>query len=53
MQLKVEAFDYLQLPVAVKEGRVGKLQIQVPPHGHVQDTRGLPLLAMHRERVLP
>lgn len=30
VKLKAEAFDYLQLPVDVKEGIVGRLQVQVP-----------------------
>jgi N-terminal region of Chorein or VPS13 len=29
VKLKVEAFDYLQLPVDIKEGVVGRLQVQV------------------------
>ena len=33
VRLKVEAFDYLQLPLAVKEGVAGKLQIQVHDRG--------------------
>lgn len=32
VKLKTEAFDYLQLPFDVKEGVVGRLQVQVPVH---------------------
>ncbi|KAM1717129.1 hypothetical protein COP2_025269 [Malus domestica] len=30
VELSLEAFDYLQLPFALKEGRVGKLSIKIP-----------------------
>lgn len=30
VELILEAFDYLQLPIALKQGRVGKLSIKVP-----------------------
>jgi hypothetical protein len=29
VQLRVEAFEYLQLPFAIKEGSVGRLKLQV------------------------
>lgn len=29
MQLRVEAFEYLQLPFVIKEGSVGRLKLQV------------------------
>lgn len=28
-QLRVEAFDYLQLPFVIKEGSIGRLRLQV------------------------
>jgi hypothetical protein len=30
-QLRVEAFDYLQLPFVIKEGSIGRLRLQVRP----------------------
>ncbi|CAN8265066.1 unnamed protein product [Cochlearia groenlandica] len=30
VELILEAFDYLQLPIALKQGRVGKLSIKIP-----------------------
>lgn len=30
VELRLEAFDYLQLPIAIRKGVVGKLKIQVP-----------------------
>ncbi|XP_034206662.1 uncharacterized protein LOC117620640 isoform X2 [Prunus dulcis] len=30
LELSLEAFDYLQLPFALKQGRVGKLSIKIP-----------------------
>ncbi|GMN48145.1 hypothetical protein TIFTF001_017311 [Ficus carica] len=30
VELTLEAFDYLQLPFALKQGRVGKLSIKIP-----------------------
>ncbi|MCO5559152.1 hypothetical protein L7F22_012745 [Adiantum nelumboides] len=30
LELRLEAFDYLQLPIAIKNGLVGRLKIQVP-----------------------
>jgi hypothetical protein len=30
-QLRVEAFDYLQLPFVIKEGSIGRLRLQVCP----------------------
>lgn len=30
VRLKPEALDYLQLPVAVREGRIGRLKLQLP-----------------------
>ncbi|KAJ0248608.1 Uncharacterized protein HA466_0156830 [Hirschfeldia incana] len=30
VELILEAFDYLQLPIALKQGRIGKLSIKVP-----------------------
>lgn len=32
VQLRVEAFEYLQLPFAIKEGCVGRLKLQVRRH---------------------
>jgi hypothetical protein len=29
VQLRVEAFEYLQLPIAIKRGRIGRLKLQV------------------------
>jgi hypothetical protein len=29
VQLRVEAFEYLQLPFVIKEGSVGRLKLQV------------------------
>lgn len=29
VQLRVEAFEYLQLPFVIKEGTVGRLKLQV------------------------
>ncbi|KAK9923904.1 hypothetical protein M0R45_032301 [Rubus argutus] len=29
-ELSIEAFDYLQLPFALKEGRIGKISIKIP-----------------------
>lgn len=31
VRLKVEAFEYLQLPFNIAEGCIGKLEIQVSP----------------------
>ncbi len=45
VKLKVEAFDYLQLPFAVKEGVAGKLQIQVHGRGASPGPLGFLLLA--------
>lgn len=30
LQLRVEALEYLQLPVTIKEGYIGRLSLQVP-----------------------
>ncbi|GBG69822.1 hypothetical protein CBR_g4651 [Chara braunii] len=30
VEIQTEAFDYLQLPFAIREGSIGKLQLQVP-----------------------
>ncbi|KAK4595234.1 hypothetical protein RGQ29_013602 [Quercus rubra] len=30
VELNLEAFDYLRLPFAIKQGRVGKLSINIP-----------------------
>ena len=33
VQLRVEAFEYLQLPFVIKEGSVGRLKLQVRTPG--------------------
>jgi hypothetical protein len=52
VRLRVEAFDYLQLPVAVKHGSIGKLKLQVW-WGRAQACRRMDAAHQPRQQSVP
>jgi hypothetical protein len=42
VQLRVEAFEYLQLPFVIKEGSVGRLKLQVHIHSYCSECTVFP-----------